>query len=116
MRGRERSERSLSSAPERAEMRATRYRLLALLVLGCGAAGQERRHDAGALTAERLYPLREGNAWSYDVESESDDAPTLLVNRIAEVRGRRVVVETGGAPIAYEVRRDGIYWPDKGGY
>lgn len=90
--------------------------VLVLGLVGCSGEAQTRRTRGGPVTSKALYPMKVGNAWSYDVESESPDAPTLLVNRVSQIEGRRVIMETGGEPIVYEMRRDGIYWPAKGGY
>jgi hypothetical protein len=86
------------------------------LVAACGGESRARRDGDEPLTARRLYPIAVGNAWSYDVESASPDAPTLLVNRVAALEGGRVTMETGQQPIVYELRGDGIYWPAKNGY
>ena len=90
--------------------------LATLLVAACSGEARSRRARAGSPTSKTLYPMKVGNAWSYDVESESPDAPTLLVNRVSAIEGRRVIMETGGEPIVYELRGNGIYWPAKGGY
>jgi len=89
---------------------------LVLAVAACSGEAQTRRTRGGPITARALYPMKVGNAWSYDVESTLPDAPTLLVNRVSAIEGRRVTIETGGLPPVYELRPDGIYWPEKGGY
>lgn len=90
--------------------------LVVAALAACGGEAQSRRGRAGPITAARLYPLAVGNAWSYDVDNPLPDGANLLVNRVAEREGRRVTVVTGQEPVVYEVRRDGIYWPAKGGY
>jgi len=90
---------------------------LAIAVAACGGEAQSRRRGGGRLTAARLYPLKAGNAWSYDVEIDVPGTPDLLTVRVAEVEGRRVVLLRDNADsVILEVRRDGLYWPGKGGY
>jgi hypothetical protein len=54
-----------------------------------------------------LYPLRSGNAWSYDVNT-GEPQSTLAVTRVETVNGSIATVHTGRASVKYEIREDGI--------
>lgn len=78
---------------------------------GAGAgSGSEPR-----LTLDRLYPLRAGSVWTYDVDT-GDGPPTLAITRVTESAEGRAKVSSGGPPIAYEQREDGLFRPDRGAY
>lgn len=89
---------------------------LPLTLVGCGGAAPAVRTQQGPPTPDQLYPLAEGNAWSYDVDTGDGDT-VLAVARVAAVRGRAVEVLSGGGEVLrYERRADGIYRPHRGGY
>lgn len=88
--------------------RVTRVVCVALLAaVGCASAPPHPKAPTD-LSPMALYPLREGAAWSYDVES-GDGQPVLAVARVTRVVGTLVEVSTGAsAAIGYELRDDGI--------
>ena len=59
-----------------------------------------------------LYPLHEGNAWSYDVDT-GEPSTTLAVTRVESFDGRFAEVRTASSTIRYEVRPEGIYLPSE---
>lgn len=54
-----------------------------------------------------LYPLSEGNAWSYDVET-GEPTTTLAITRVESFDGRVAVVRTGQSLVRYEADARGI--------
>ena len=54
-----------------------------------------------------FYPMRAGNAWSYDVDT-GEPSTTLAVTRVEAFDGRVAVVRTGEGIVQYEVSSDGI--------
>ena len=66
-------------------------------------------------TAENLYPLGQGYAWSYDVDTGTGIS-SLYIARVVSVTGSRFEVTSGGEPIFYERRPDGLYRPSSGTY
>jgi hypothetical protein len=81
---------------------------------GCPRGAVKNAGDA-KLTVERLYPLRAGSVWSYDVET-GDGPPTLAITRVTRAEGDSAEVSSGGPPIRYEQRRDGLFRADRGVY
>lgn len=53
--------------------------------------------------------------WTYDVDT-GGGPPTLAITRVTASGEDYAVVSSGGAPIRYEWRDDGLYRPDRGGY
>lgn len=76
-------------------------------VLGCGASKPTASDSATAIVPINLYPLRPGNAWSYDVNT-GEPSSTLAVTRVETVDGSIATVRTGKASVKYEIREDGI--------
>ncbi len=60
------------------------------------------------LSSMNLYPLRPGNAWSYEVET-GERSPTLAVTRVESLRGSIATVRTGQTTLKYEIRQEGVY-------
>ncbi len=87
---------------------------LCLGLAGCHGAAAKNAGDA-KLTVERLYPLRAGSVWSYDVET-GEGPPTLAITRVTSAANGSAQVSSGGAPITYEQRADGLYRTDRGVY
>jgi hypothetical protein len=93
-----------------------------LLVLSCWAAfaGCQRAQVDGdksrdRLSVERLYPLRAGSVWTYDVDT-GEGAPTLAITRVLSSADKQAEVSSGGVPIRYEQRADGLYRTDRDVY
>lgn len=84
---------------------------LVLLFAACGPATPEAEEPAGdPLAPRRLYPLAEGYVWSYDIDTGPGE-PTLAITRVTAVIDARVEVSSGGDPIVYELRDEGIFQP-----
>jgi hypothetical protein len=81
--------------------------IVSIVVGGCGAAKRSTPGSATAIAPIDLYPLRSGNAWSYDVNT-GDPSSTLAVTRVETVDGSVATVRTGEQTVQYEVREDGI--------
>ncbi|MFW2388888.1 MAG: hypothetical protein ACN4G0_11160 [Polyangiales bacterium] len=62
------------------------------------------------LTPSDLFPLRPGNAWSYDVDT-GEPSTTLGVTRVEKFDGRVAKVRTGRKAVLYEVLDEGIRVP-----
>jgi ribosomal protein S28E/S33 len=67
------------------------------------------------LSIERLYPLRAGSVWTYDVDT-GEGVPTLAITRVVSSADKQAEVSSGGAPIRYEQRADGLYRADRAVY
>jgi hypothetical protein len=77
-------------------------------VCGCGGPKPVAPHAASTIAPTDLYPLRPGNAWSYDVDT-GDPTNTLAITRVESVEGSLATVRTGSERIEYDVRDEGIY-------
>ena len=94
--------------------------LLVVAALGAGVVSScasrpplvDREPSFDPLT---LYPLREGNAWSYDVDT-GDAQTTLAITRVVSVDAQTVRVRTGDSLVEYEVRPEGIYVAEDGAW
>jgi hypothetical protein len=91
------------------------FAIFALLSLsackhGASAAGKDDR-----LTVDRLYPMRAGSVWTYDVDT-GQGPPTLAITRVTSASEGRAEISSGGPPIAYERRSDGLYRSDRRAY
>ena len=86
-----------------------------LVVLSaCGAAQSAAPQDQ-RLTADRLYPMRTGSVWTYDVDT-GQGPPVLAITRVTREEGTKAEVTTGSDPIVYERRADGLYRADREAY
>jgi hypothetical protein len=78
----------------------------------CGSAPKpipaDDRHSI-----ERLYPLRAGSVWTYDVDT-GQGLPTLAITRVIKNEGQRAEVSSGADPIVYERRPEGLFRTDRG--
>jgi hypothetical protein len=83
------------------------------------AACQSRTTTADAakdrLSVDRLYPMRAGSVWTYDVDT-GDGPPTLAITRVTASGSGYADVSSGGPPIRYQQRPDGLYRDDRDGY
>ncbi len=85
--------------------------LIALLFVACGPATPDADEPAGdPFDPHLLYPLAEGNVWSYNVDT-GDEQPTLAITRVIARVDDRVEVTSGGDPVVYELRAEGIWRP-----
>jgi hypothetical protein len=84
---------------------------LAMLASACGGAqGGAATVDPDPHSPRNLYPLLEGSAWSYDVDTGTAET-MLAVTRVSAVVGDRVEVNSGTEPVVYELRAGGIFRP-----
>jgi hypothetical protein len=82
--------------------------------LGCGGAAPPAA-AGGQPSIERLYPLRPGSIWSYDVDT-GEGLTTLAITRVTARQGDQVEVSNGSDTLTYQLRPDGLYRPDLGSY
>lgn len=85
--------------------------VLVLVALGACGGAQGAGEAEEAIDPTRLYPLQEGNVWTYDVDT-GVGLSALGISRVVEVQGSRVTVENNGSSqdaIVYEIRPEGIY-------
>ena len=81
------------------------------IALACSCAGRSNvPTEPREVTVLDLYPLVEGNAWSYDIDT-GESSTTLAVTRVESFDGRFAEVRTASSTIRYELRPDGIYVP-----
>jgi len=78
-----------------------------LMVLGCGASKPTTPDSPLVIAPIDLYPLRPGNAWSYDVNT-GEPSSTLAVTRVATVQGSIATVRTGQGSLKYAISDEGI--------
>jgi hypothetical protein len=85
----------------------------AAFCLASACAGQgPPPSDQVALQPSELYPLKTGNAWSYDVDT-GEASTTLAITRVEAFDGRIAEVRTGHAVVRYEVLAEGIRVPPR---
>jgi hypothetical protein len=82
--------------------------------LGCGGAAPAAG-GGPKLSLERLYPLRAGSVWTYDVDT-GEGLPTLAITRVTARSDDRAEVSNGSDAIVYQVRPDGLYRQDLDSY
>jgi hypothetical protein len=73
----------------------------------CGAATEPHAKTAIDVSVATLYPLVEGAAWSYDVDS-GDGQPVLATAHVVSVREGLVEVASGQALLHYLIVPEGI--------
>ena len=83
------------------------------LTSACG--GVPAAKPPSELTVERLYPLRAGSVWTYDVDT-GEGLPVLAITRVTAQHDARAEVSSGGEPIIYEQRADGLFRTDLESY
>lgn len=82
---------------------------------GCHGGKPAGATAADRFSVDRLYPLRVGSVWAYDVET-GDGPPTLAITRVTANDAGQVDVSSSGTPMRYEQRPDGLYRSDRGSY
>lgn len=86
--------------------------VMLLLAVGCGGGSPPATTRVDdPLAPARLYPLGRGFVWSYDVDTGTE-LSTLAISRVVRAEGDRFDVSSGGDPIAYERRPEGIFRPN----
>lgn len=82
--------------------------LVACVVAACSAGTGATRPPRGPLTARDWFPLRQGAAWSYDVNTGIGDGPVLTVLSVVRSEGTTFLVRSGARTERYELRGDGV--------
>ncbi|MFI5308051.1 MAG: hypothetical protein ACHQ53_11895 [Polyangiales bacterium] len=59
--------------------------------------------------------MAQGSAWSYDVDT-GDGAKVLAIARVTEATAERATIQGGEGATHYELRPDGIFRQERGGY
>lgn len=59
--------------------------------------------------------MRAGSVWTYDVDT-GEGVPTLAITRVTASGQGFAEISSGGPPIRYELRADGVYRSDRAGY
>ena len=90
--------------------------LLLAACMACHTGGVATGTSGDRLAVERLYPMRAGSVWTYDVDTGEGAPPTLAITRVTSSEGGQVDVSSGGPPIRYEQRSDGLYRADRRAY
>jgi hypothetical protein len=80
---------------------------LALCLVAACATGSGVVAAPKALDPLDFYPLRVGNAWSYDVDT-GELSTTLAVTRVEAFDGTIAELRTGESVVRYQVASDGI--------
>ncbi|MEM6962607.1 MAG: hypothetical protein AAF355_03905 [Myxococcota bacterium] len=83
---------------------------------GCGGAPSTSAATRTTITVETLYPMAEGSAWSFDVDTGVSNAPpTLAITRVVSARGALFELSNNGSePVRYELREQGLFRPGSG--
>ena len=92
------------------------YGCLLFTLAGCAGSAGQVKEGPRAWTPEVLFPMAEGNAWSFDVETGDGDSVLAVTRVITAVPGVSAIVEVGKEQTAYEMRPEGWYRPAKGGF
>jgi hypothetical protein len=85
-----------------------------LFACACGGT-QTTPSRTDRLSVQRLYPLRQGSIWSYDVDT-GEGPPILAITRVLSNDGHEVEVSSGSDPVRYALRDEGLYRIDRGGF
>lgn len=94
-------------------VRSWRGPLVVVLCLADACAGRAVGSAPKSELAPRdFYPMTQGNAWSYDVDT-GQASTTLAIVRVEAFDGRIAEVRTGQAVVRYEVRPEGIRIPSQ---
>lgn len=80
---------------------------LFIICLGCGAAAPSTDQSGANVDPRRLYPMKQGNAWSYEVDT-GDNEMTLTVHRVISAEADQVKIQTGKDVQHYRVGEEGI--------
>ncbi len=94
---------------------STRLLACGLLGLSACAGSVATIKPSDPLSIERLYPLRAGSVWTYDVDT-GQTLTTLAITRVTASADGRIEVTSGADPIVYERRPEGLFRPDRNAY
>jgi hypothetical protein len=84
------------------------------VLFGCASGPSGSGRKPADLSPLSLYPLREGAAWSYDVDAGDGESPVLATTRVLRIQGTNVEVQSGQAVLRYALLPDGIQRVDSG--
>jgi hypothetical protein len=84
------------------------------LSVACGAAAP-KSGVASSITVERLYPMRAGSVWTYDVDT-GEGLPVLAITRVLAASNGQVEVSSGSDSLHYELRPEGLFRVDVSSY
>jgi hypothetical protein len=84
------------------------------LLAACGGGAPSSAANA-PVPIERLYPLRAGSIWTYDVDT-GEGVPVLAITRVLSAAPERIEVSSGSDPLLYQQRPEGLYRTDLGIY
>ena len=90
--------------------------LLLAACMACHTGGATTGASGDRHAVDRLYPMRAGSVWTYDIDTGEGAPPTLAITRVTRSEGGQVDVSSGGPPIRYEQRSDGLYRADRRAY
>jgi len=82
----------------------------ALCLLGCAGSAGPTATPTRDLSPSSLYPLREGSAWSYDVDA-GDGQRVLATSRVLRIANGLVEVQSGQGVQRYLLTPEGIKRP-----
>jgi hypothetical protein len=88
---------------------------LCLVLLAACHRSHGNANTNDRLSPERLYPLRQGAVWSYDVDTGAG-LPILAITRVIKAEDKHVEIAVGREPIVYERRVEGLFRPDRDAY
>ncbi len=88
---------------------------ICLVVLAACSRSQGTTNADDRLSVDRLYPLRQGAVWSYDVDT-GQGLPILAITRVTKAEEKHVEIAVGREPIVYERRVEGLFRPDRDAY
>lgn len=80
---------------------------LFIVCLGCGAASSGGVRSGANPDPRRLYPMKKGNAWSYEVDT-GDKQKTLTVHRVILAEGDQAKIQTGEDVQHFRISEEGI--------
>jgi hypothetical protein len=106
---------AFSPANAPAAARASQAVAICLVLLAACGGSRDKAATDDRLSVDRLYPLRQGAVWSYDVDT-GQGLPILAISRVTKVEGTRAEIAVGREPIIYERRADGLFRPDRDAY
>jgi len=89
---------------------------VAIVLFGCASGPSASARKPADLSPGSLYPLREGAAWSYDVDAGDGEPPVLATTHVLRIQGSSVEVQSGQAVLRYALLSDGIQRVDSGTY
>jgi hypothetical protein len=97
-------------------MRFLELTVACIVLFGCASGPSASGGKPADLSPLSLYPLREGAAWSYDVDAGDGEPTVLATTRVLRIQGTTVEVQSGQAVLRYALLPEGIQRVDAGTY